>query len=109
MAEGRGRTPPRGSGGGSNSLELDLRPPRSGSAGRAPPRARAAWPPAPAPGRRSPPACRHRRRRPPRSRRRDPPVEHLRPEAGADPKLKEILGEIELRAAVELAKLDVSR
>jgi hypothetical protein len=32
-----------------------------------------------------------------------------KPEAGADPRLKEILGEIELRAAVELAKLDMSR
>jgi len=32
-----------------------------------------------------------------------------KPEAGADPRLKEILGEIELRAAVELAKLDMTR
>ncbi|MBL8807301.1 MAG: flagellar assembly protein FliX [Rhodospirillales bacterium] len=32
-----------------------------------------------------------------------------RPEAGADPHMREILGEIELRAAVELAKLDISR
>jgi hypothetical protein len=32
-----------------------------------------------------------------------------KPEAGADPRLKEVLGEIELRAAVELAKLDMSR
>ena len=32
-----------------------------------------------------------------------------RPESGADPRLKDILGEIELRAAVELAKLDISR
>ncbi|MBL8832188.1 MAG: flagellar assembly protein FliX [Rhodospirillales bacterium] len=32
-----------------------------------------------------------------------------RPEAGTDPRLREILGEIELRAAVELAKLDMTR
>jgi hypothetical protein len=32
-----------------------------------------------------------------------------RPEAGADPQLREIMGEIELRAAVELAKLDIQR